>query len=127
MSGDPTDPLTVANRLTEVLEAGDADGYRDLFTEDAVIWHNHDQVEMTPEASAEMFAGLGQIVPDAAWVDRRVDVTGSGFVVRSTFTGTGPGGSFAAPTCVVATVSPTGRISRLDEYLDPSQLAALVG
>ena len=40
-------------------------------------------------------------------------------------TGTTPGGPVRAHTCMVVTLSASGKVQRTDEYLDPAALAAL--
>ena len=62
--------------------------------------------------------------------DRRYDVTRrdlipGGFLQEHVLMGTAPDGSqVAMPACIVATVA-DGRITRINEYLDPAGVAAL--
>jgi ketosteroid isomerase-like protein len=40
-------------------------------------------------------------------------------------TGTGPGGPLRVHTCVVATLSDAGKVTRMEEYLDSAALRPL--
>jgi ketosteroid isomerase-like protein len=43
------DHLAVAAALFDSIESGDVESVRQIYTEDAVIWHNHDGVEQSVE------------------------------------------------------------------------------
>jgi len=54
-----------------------------------------------------------------------VDATSTGFIWRAVIRGTAPSGPLRAPTCAVATLSSTGKVERIDEYVDSAQLRCL--
>jgi ketosteroid isomerase-like protein len=66
-------------------------------------------------------------MPDIQWHDDEVLPTATGWVARTTMTGTAPGGELRVHTCVVVTVSERGRVARVAEYLDPAALGVLSG
>ena len=45
MSDSPDDINALADRLVAAIEAGDVEGVAAIYADDAVIWHNTDQVE----------------------------------------------------------------------------------
>jgi ketosteroid isomerase-like protein len=56
-----------------------------------------------------------------------VTTTATGFVWQAVLTGTAPGGPLRAHTCMVVTLSASGRVIRTEEYLDSTALAPLSG
>ena len=92
---------------------------------DVVVWHNFDSVEVDGAASARTLRWLHRTVADIAWIDNRVTPTPTGFVWQSTMTGSAPGGPLHAHTCAVITVSPAGKVARVEEYVDLAALAPL--
>jgi len=109
----------------EATNAGDTAAVLALSEPDVRIWHNFDDLEVDGEASARTLRWLHDRVGDLAWSDSVVTPTATGFVWQATITGSAPGGPLLAHTCSVITVSPAGKIARVEEYLDPAQLAAL--
>lgn len=109
-------------RLTR---AGDVPRSLALFAPDGVIWHNFDERALPASRAASGLALLHERVPDIDWEDVSVHFFDSGFVWQALLTGTGPGGPVRAHTCMVFTVSHSGLIERLDEYLDPAGLRSL--
>ncbi len=123
---DAKQALDVAARYTAATNAGDVDALRALHAPDAVVWHNYDEVELPLERSLAVLGWLRRVAPDARFDDIRHNATADGFVQRSVLHATAPEGSrLHAPSCVVVTLAEDGRIVRVEEYLDPTPLAAL--
>ena len=117
--------LEVADKLFSAIQRGDLEAVRALYAPDAQIWHNHDGVTQDPNANLRVLAWVVQNISGVRYEDVRRQATPSGFVQQHVMRGTAPGGKvLALPACLVCTVS-GGRITRLDEYLDSAQLAAL--
>jgi hypothetical protein len=89
------------------------------------VWHNYDEELVTAEQSARTLRWLHRTMPDVAWRDVAVLPTPEGFVWQAVLTGTATGGPVRAHTCMVVTLSAAGKVSRVDEYLDPAALVAL--
>jgi ketosteroid isomerase-like protein len=121
------DKRRVAVAYAAATRAGDAEALAGLSEPDAVVWHNHDGVEVGVERSGRTLRWLHRTVPDVAWEDVAVTPTATGFVWQAVLTGTAPGGPLRAHTCMVVTMSPSGRVARTDEYLDSAALAPLTG
>lgn len=108
-----------------LLRAGDVPGSTAMFAPEGVVWHNFDDRALPAGRAASGLAVLHERVPDIGWEDVSVHFFDSGFVWQAIVTGTAPGGSLRAHTCMVFTVSDSGLIERLDEYLDPAGLEPL--
>lgn len=121
------DALEVAERLFAAIEAGDVGSVGALYADDAVIWHNTDGVEQAPAENLRVLGWLVRNCSDVRYTDVRRSTTGTGFVQQHVLRLTSPSGeALALPACIVVTVDGgTGRITRLDEYLDSAHVARL--
>jgi ketosteroid isomerase-like protein len=117
--------VRLQREYARLMRAGDVPGSAALFAPDGVIWHNFDDRALPAERAASGLALLHDQVPDIDWKDVSVHFFDSGFVWQALLTGTAPGGPVRAHTCMVFTVSESGLIERLDEYLDPAGLQPL--
>lgn len=124
---EPAAAVEVARRLFAAIEAGDIDTVRDLYTEDAQIWHNTDRkVQSCAENLRTLSWVIGHLA-DLRYEDVSCQPTPTGFVQQHVLRAGGlQGQTVALPACIVATVD-GGRITRIDEYLDSAQVAELVG
>lgn len=93
---------------------------------DIKVWHNTDKVEQTLTQNRKVAAWLHSKVPDLDMVDIRQNVFDGGWVQQHRMVGTRSDGSaLEILSCIVFTVSPEGRITRMEEYIDPSQVGKL--
>lgn len=118
--------LEAALAVLEVLATGDAGAADHVLAPDAVLWHNDGTGEAPARDGFAGAAGLHQMVEGL-----RVDVLMAEplpggavmrFEVRGTVTSTGA--ELCARNCMFATVV-DGRITRVDEYLDPTFMSQL--
>jgi ketosteroid isomerase-like protein len=119
---DPIDSL--ADAFFGALEDGSVEGVVACFTPDARIWHNFDQVSLTPE---ENVAGLKTLFTNFS-VRRYSEVrrlpTPEGFVQQHILRlETTDGRIIDWPGCILFALR-DGKIARLEEYVDLAQLAA---
>ncbi len=118
--------LDVAARYIAATNAGDVDALRALHTPDAVVWHNHDEIEVPLERSLAVLRRLRRVAPDVCFGEVRHTATADGFVQRAVLHATAPDGSrLRVPSCIVATIGGDGRITRIEEYLDAAAVAPL--
>ena len=121
-----TDALTTADKLFAAIERGDLDALAALWSDDIVVWRQGGGRERDkPRALKviEWFVG--------ATADRRYEVLDrqvfdGGFLQQHVVHATDRAGaplSFRA--ALVVKVGADGLISRIDEYLDPADLAPL--
>jgi ketosteroid isomerase-like protein len=118
--------LALAERFFRAIESGDLDGIRACYAPDAVIWHNNDRVDETREQNAAtLTAFIGSSRSRRYVVSRRETFAGGFFQQHVLVAESRSGETVELPACVVCTVN-HGVITRLDEYFDSLQVAALV-
>jgi len=117
--------LDLADRLFKAIERSDVDAVAAIYAPDATIWHNTDGKVETPEQN---LSGLRQFVALSsarAYTEIRRAPTPSGFVQQHVLRAQLKNGrEFVLPACIICVVK-SGRITRLDEYLDSAPLSAL--
>lgn len=138
MPDDAADPATpadpdllaahdaLADAMFAAIEAGDLDAVAATWGDGFVAWTN---TSGTADAAGTRRL-LGWLTTKANGlrydVVRRI-LLPDGFIQQHVLRTQAPDGTeLAMPACVIATVV-DGRIARIDEYLDPSQLAPLAG
>lgn len=119
--------LAVASRYAAATRGDDPDEYRKICAPGAVTWHNFDELEVDTEHTIATVVWLRNKVPDLAWHDVAIHPTPTGFVSQSIMTGSAPGGSLRLLSCLIVTVNDEGLVTRVEEYLDSAQAAALRG
>jgi len=118
-------PLDVADRLFAAIQAGDVDGVRAVYHPDIEVWHNFDKLNQTADENLRVLAWMVRKMKDRRYEDVRRYETPDGFAQQHVLRGIAPNGeALDMPAAVFCTVK-DGRITRLEEYLDPSQAAAL--
>jgi uncharacterized protein len=119
------DALALADRLCTAIEGGDLDTVSDCYADDFVSWANSDDRASDKARSLRVLAWLCTKLSDRRYEVRRRQPLPDGYLQEHVLHGTAPDGSAVAmPACLVVTVS-GGRISRINEYLDPAGVAAL--
>ena len=119
--------LTLADRFMTAVASGDLRTVRELYSDDAVIWHNNDGVAQTVEENLRVLEWVHRNVADFRYEDVRRQATEHGFVEQHVVRGrTASGLEIEIPSCLLCTVA-DGRITRVDEYLDSAHLASLLG
>jgi ketosteroid isomerase-like protein len=122
MANDHQDVLSTVDKFVEALSTGDAASLDALFTDDAVIWHNYDQVSQPVAAALAALAGLAALQPRYEIAGR--DVVDGACIQRHVVHVTLPGGESAAIPAIQRISLADGRIRRIDEYMDSAQMAA---
>ena len=118
--------LALADRFFEAIPKGDVETIRSLYAPDAAIWHNNDRVAQSVDKNLRVLAWVAANVEGLRYEDVRRRVTANGWVQQHVLRGTAPNGEpLEIEACIVFTVA-GGRITRLDEYLDPAQAAPLM-
>jgi ketosteroid isomerase-like protein len=117
--------LAVADRLFAAVERGDLDAVRAIYAPDAVIWHNNDGVVQTVDENLRVLAWSTSRIAAFRYEDVCRTATAEGFIEQHVLRGRAPNGEeLHVAACIVCTVA-DGRITRLDEYFDSAQIAAL--
>lgn len=119
------DKLDVAARFFHAVETGNIDEVARIYAPQARIWHNFSRRVQTVEENLKVLRWMDRKLPGRRYeVTRRLSIPG-GFMQQHVVRGTlADGTDFAMPACVVCLVE-DGRITSLEEYLDPAQAAVL--
>jgi ketosteroid isomerase-like protein len=114
----------LATRFFDAIEQGDIEAMRSAFAEDAEIWHNTDEVVVTPDQTAATLRGMVSRISDRLYADRQLSVFPGGFVQQHVLTGrrTHDGAVVRLPCAIICQVRNL-KITRLDEYFDSAHVA----
>lgn len=119
-----SDHAALADRFFAAIERGDLAEVEACYHPDARIWHNFDRAEQSVAENLVVLRGVCTVVTDRRYdVVRRI-VTEGGFVQQHVLRGTAPGGELALEAMMYVQID-SGRIRRLEEYLDTGQLGVL--
>jgi ketosteroid isomerase-like protein len=115
---------STVDRFVDALSTGDAGTLHELFADDAVIWHNYDQLAQPAAAALGALAGLAALRPRYEIIGR--DVVDSACIQRHVVHLTLPGGQAASIPAIQRISVSDGLIRRIDEYMDSAQMLAAV-
>lgn len=120
----PVPPAVEA--INRALETGTPDDAVALLAPGAVLWHNDDKVEMDAAEGIARVAGLHDLVADVQVDVVQLEPVSCGWFQRIVLRGVvrSTGSELAAHNCAVIHVSDE-RITRIDEYVDPTMLTQL--
>jgi len=121
-----SDAVAAARAVLDVLATGDAAAADHVLAEGAVLWHNDGNGEAPAKDGFAGAAGLHAMVEGLTVDEISADPTASGAVVRFELRGTvkASGHRLHVSNCMFATCE-DGRITRIDEYIDPTFLSQL--
>lgn len=118
---------SVADRLFSAIEAGDVDAVAAMWSDDVTVWHAGDE---RPSEKARAMRVIEWFV--SATADRHYDVLDrrvfdGGFAQQHVLHGTARDGTpYSLRVGIIILVGRDGLITRIDEYLDPADLAPLL-
>jgi ketosteroid isomerase-like protein len=123
---NPEQSLDAADRLFKAIERGDIAVIREIYTPDAIIWHNSDGATQTVDENLAVLGWVVANISDIAYTEIRRQPTPTGFVQQHVMRGRvkSSGKELRLPACIICNVE-HGRITRLDEYLDSAHVAVL--
>lgn len=120
-----SETLDFAKRFIGAIQSGDIETVRASYAPDAKIWHNHDGLEQTVDQNMKSLGWFIRKIPGRHYRVLRIEALKDGYVQQHVLEATLPDGTpWAMPACVVIRME-YGLITRLDEYLDSAQAAAL--
>ncbi|HEX5378718.1 MAG TPA: nuclear transport factor 2 family protein [Phenylobacterium sp.] len=121
----PAEIEGLARRFFDAIEAGDIEGVGACYADDVVIWHNTDGLETSKAQNVETLSNFVRYIPERRYRDRRLTAYPGGFVQQHRLAVKRRDGKAAElQACIVCAVA-DGAITRLDEYFDAAQVAAL--
>jgi ketosteroid isomerase-like protein len=112
-------------RFFAALEAGDIDTVRDLYAQDALIWHNDDLVEQPVDENLKVLQGLHRAVSGLHYdVVRRVPAP-DGVLQQHVLRGSLPDGTEVELHAAMYLQVKDGHITRIEEYLDSGKRSSI--
>jgi ketosteroid isomerase-like protein len=115
-----------ADRLFAAIERGDQTALAALWSDDVVVWRVGGGRERDKTRALKVIDWFMTATTDRRYevLDRRIFE--DGFVQQHILHAvTNDGSALSLRVCMVIKVGPTGLISRIDEYMDPADLAPL--
>lgn len=124
MAENHNDVAATVDKFFTALAAGDQSTCEALFTDDAVVWHNIDQVEQPKSDALAALSGLAHLQAHFEIVGR--DFADNTCVQRHVVRMSLPNGDVAAIPAIQRISVVDGRIRRIDEYMDSAQMMAAI-
>lgn len=125
MDGDALNAAVIAHRFFDAIEAGDHSAMERIYTADAVVWHNFDQLEIPFRIIVQNLARVRAVLSGFAYKNRRYITVEDGAVLQHSVTGKLPDGQMFEVPMMVRVYFRDGRIYRFEEYVDRTSTAAL--
>ena len=122
----PDAHLEVAQRFLDALNANDGDAVHRIYHPQAKIWHSfHPQGTQSVEDNVKTLNWMHRKLPQLSYDVVRLQSLPDGYLQQHVLRGTmADGTTVELHACAICTVE-DGRITALEEYLDPAQVAAL--
>ncbi len=118
--------IALAHRFFDAIEAGKSALVASLASEDCTIWHNYDGREKPFSEMIPKLAAFRLSLATLAYQDRDYAPLPTGVLALHLLRGRRADGPDAAVPVAVRLTIADGRITRIDEYVDPAALTPLV-
>lgn len=116
-----------ADRLFAAIERGDGPGLADLWSEDIVVWRQGGGKERDKARGLKVIEWFVDSTADRRYEVLDRQVFDGGFLQQhNVYATTAAGAPLTFRACLIVRVGIDGLISRIDEYLDPADLAPLL-
>lgn len=111
----------LADRFVAAVVGADRLSLDAIYTRDAVVWHNYDDLEQSRDDNIAAVSGYPKLFKSFAYANIRRSFFDGGFVQQHVARGVKASGEpFEVPVCMVVTVR-GDQIARIDEYFDSAQ------
>jgi limonene-1,2-epoxide hydrolase len=115
------DPFTVADAFNAAIKARSEAALAEVYADDAVIWNNATQADMTKADNVAVLGSVFRIASELEYVDVRRELIDGGFVQMHKLVGTFNDGVKMPDLHACLIVKTRGdQIVRIDEYFDLS-------
>jgi ketosteroid isomerase-like protein len=114
---------SIATAFFDAIEHGDLGAVRALYAPEARIWHNTDGIEQTVDQNLVLLEAFVGRTTTRSYLDRRLHHFAGGFVQQHRLSAIRHDGRAAELHAAIICKIDSGRITRLDEYLDSSAVA----
>jgi ketosteroid isomerase-like protein len=119
--------LEVADRLFASISAGDTEAVAALWSDDVAVWHSGDERDNDKTRALKVIRWYVGATTYRHYEVLDRQVFDGGFVQQHILhSRTGRGEDVALRVCLVVKIGDDGLIRRIDEYLDPAELAPLL-
>lgn len=114
----------IAQRFFDAIEAGDIEAMQANFADEAEIWHNSDELIITPSQTAQILSGMLTRISNPKYTERQLMTFPGGFVQQHILKGmrVHDNNEVRLPCAIICRVK-DGKIVRLDEYYDSAHIA----
>ena len=117
--------LRIGERYMRAVADCDVETVREMYADDAVIWHNFDQAEQSIDDNIRTLRWIHGVLHDIEYQIVRREPIPDGFYQQHILRGTlADGEAFAMPACAIVKIA-GGRIASLHEYLDTAHTRPL--
>jgi len=121
----PAEIDALADRLFAAIEAGDVEAVRAIYAADVTVWHNFDMVDQTREQNLRTLGWMHAHASRLRYTEVRRILVDGGFVQQHVLRATAPDGTALTIPAMLRIHCRDGYITRVEEYLDPAQAAAM--
>ena len=115
----------LADRIFAAITAGDVEALRAIYADDVEVWHNFDMVTQNRDRNLKTLSWMHSKATNLRYTEIDRVVLADGFVQQHVLRATAPNGTEITVPAMLRIRCADGRITRIDEYLDPAQAAAL--
>lgn len=116
------------DRFFAAITSGDTAAVRDLYAPGAAIWHNFDGKTQTVDENMATLGWVAKRISNYRYEDvRRSPLADGGVLQQHTLRGVALNGTQLAVAACLVVRTDGGKITRVEEYLDTAQVAALAG
>lgn len=119
--------VEIADRLFATISGGDIAALTALWSDDVVVWRQGGGRERDKPRALAVIEWFVHATAERRYEVLDREVFDTGFVQQHILHATTPGGEkVALRVCLVVKIGEDGLIRRIDEYLDPAELAPLL-
>jgi ketosteroid isomerase-like protein len=116
---------SVMDAFGAAFKAGDIVALESLYTPDAVVWHNHNNIETLAVQNMQVLSWIVTNTASRSYQDVRRWLEVDSMVEQHTVVMTLHNGEeIRCPACIIVQLN-GDRISRIEEYIDPAPFARL--
>lgn len=119
---------TLAHELFDAAEAGDLKKFRELFSDNAAVWHNFDEIDQPVDEAIAFLQGFLDGGASLSYRERDYfEIPGGAVVQHNSYMTNADGSVLKTPTMQRLYVV-DGKVKRIEEYLDTTKMmAAMAG
>jgi uncharacterized protein len=125
MTPSASDINALADRFLTAIERGDLDTVGTIYSPQAEIWHNFDNIVQTRDENLRQVKFFSSRLANMRYEDIRRSILDDGFVQQHALRGIAPNGTPVEIFAMLRVWCDGETITKLDEYLDPSQALSL--